>query len=121
LIETIEDAKGTLTIIMVGHPKLGNDLNRPAMEEIGARAKLFSLDSWGQQKQRYIEWVLEQCSKPKTPIHDIVAPDAINLLAKRLITSLQICHYLTLAIIKGATTGTKPVDVEIIEAVYHLM
>ena len=117
LIETIEDAKGTLTIIMVGHPKLGNDLNRPAMEEIGARAKLFSLDSWGQQKQRYIEWVLEQCSKPKNPIHDIVTQDAINLLAERLITPLQICHYLTLALIKGATTGTKPVDVEIIEAV----
>ncbi len=50
LIETIEDAKGILTIIMVGHPKLGNDLNKPTMEEIGARAKLFSLDSWGQQK-----------------------------------------------------------------------
>ncbi|MDD5463352.1 MAG: hypothetical protein PHG00_17325 [Methylococcales bacterium] len=70
LIETIEDAKGTLTIIMVGHPKLGNDLNRPAMEEISARAKSFSLDSWGQQKQRYIEWVLTQCSKPKTSVHD---------------------------------------------------
>lgn len=117
LIETIEDAKGTLTIIMIGHPKLGNDLNRPTMEEIGARAKLFSLDSWGQQKQRYIEWVLTQCSKPKTSVHDIVAPDAINLLAERLITPLQICHYLTLALIKGATTGTKPVDVDIIEAV----
>jgi type II secretory pathway predicted ATPase ExeA len=117
LIETIEDAKGTLTIIMVGHPKLGNDLNRPAMEEVGARAKLFSLDSWGQQKQRYIEWVLTQCSKPKAQIHEIVTPDAINLLAERLITPLQICHYLTLALIKGATTGTKPVDVEIIEAV----
>ncbi|MFZ2168931.1 MAG: hypothetical protein WAW61_04755 [Methylococcaceae bacterium] len=43
-----------------------------------------------------------------TPIHDIVAPDAINLLAERLITPLQICHYLTLALIKGSTTGTKP-------------
>lgn len=117
VIETIEDAKGTLTIIMVGHPKLGNDLNKPAMEEIGARAKLFSLDSWGQQKERYIEWVLTQCTKPKTAIHDIVTPDAINLLAERLITPLQICHYLTLALIKGATTGTKPVDAEIIEAV----
>jgi hypothetical protein len=42
-----------------------------------------------------------QCGKPKTPIHDIVAPDAINLLAKRLITPLQICHCLTLALIKG--------------------
>lgn len=115
LIETIEDAKGILTIIMVGHPKLGNDLNKPTMEEIGARAKLFSLDSWGQQKQKYIEWVLTHCSKPKTAIHDIVTPDAINLLAERLITPLQICHYLTLALIKGATTGTKPVDVEIVE------
>lgn len=55
LIETIENAKGTLTIITVDHPKLGNDLNRPAMKEIGARAKSFSLDSGGQQKQCYIE------------------------------------------------------------------
>lgn len=117
LIETIEDAKGILTIIMVGHPKLGNDLNKPTMEEIGARAKLFSLDSWGQQKQKYIEWVLTHCSKPKTAVHDIVTPDAINLLAERLITPLQICHYLTLALIKGATTGTKPVDVEIVETI----
>lgn len=117
LIETIEDAKGILTILMVGHPKLGNDLNKPTMEEIGARAKLFSLDSWGQQKQKYIEWVLTHCSKPKTAVHDIVTPDAINLLAERLITPLQICHYLTLALIKGATTGTKPVDVEIVETI----
>jgi type II secretory pathway predicted ATPase ExeA len=117
LIETVEDAKGILTIIMVGHPKLGNDLNRPAMEEIGARAKLVSPDSWGQQKQKYIEWVLTKCSKPKTQIYDILTPDAINLLAERLITPLQICHYLTRALIKGTTTGTKPVDVEIIEAV----
>ncbi|MCQ8105943.1 AAA family ATPase [Methylomonas sp. SURF-1] len=117
LIETVEDTKGTLTVIMVGHPKLGNDLNKPTMEEIGARAKLFSLDSWGQQKERYIEWVLTHCSKPKTAIHDIVTPDAINLLAERLITPLQICHYLTLAFIKGATTGTKPVDVEIVETI----
>ncbi|MDD5463353.1 MAG: hypothetical protein PHG00_17330 [Methylococcales bacterium] len=41
-------------------------------------------------------------------------------MAERLITPLQICHYLTLAtlaLIKGAITGIKPVDVEIIEAV----
>jgi hypothetical protein len=38
-------------------------------------------------------------------------------LAERLITPLQICKYLTLALIKGATTGTKPIDTEIIEAV----
>jgi type II secretory pathway predicted ATPase ExeA len=83
-----------LTIIMVGHQKLGNDLNRTTMEEIGARAKLFSLDSWGQQKQRYIEWVLIKYSKPKTQIHEIITPDDINILAERLVTPLQIWHSL---------------------------
>ena len=36
---------GTLSILVVGHPKLANDLRNPALEEIGARAKLFELQS----------------------------------------------------------------------------
>lgn len=117
MVETVEDAKGILTIIVVGHPKLGNELRRPAMEEVGARAKVFNLEGLGQEKQHYIEWVLDKCSKVKTNPHDIVARDAIELLAERLISPLQITHYLSLALAKGLTTGTKPVDCEIIEAV----
>lgn len=55
LIETVEDGKGILAIILVGHPKLSNELRKPAMEEVGARAKVFSLDGLGQQKQQYID------------------------------------------------------------------
>ncbi|MBF0227623.1 MAG: hypothetical protein HQK76_19420 [Desulfobacterales bacterium] len=44
LIETVEDSNATLAIIVMGHPKLGNDLRNPSMEEIGARAKVFNLN-----------------------------------------------------------------------------
>src|SRR5919109_1368564 len=37
LLEVIEDGDGKLSIVLAGHPKLGNDLRRPTMEEIGYR------------------------------------------------------------------------------------
>ncbi len=117
LVENVEDAKGILSIIVVGHPKLGNELCKPAMEEVGARAKVFNLDALGQQKPHYIEWVLEKCSKAKVKPHDILTQEAIELLAEQLITPLQITHYLFLALVKGHTTGTKPVDRDVIESV----
>lgn len=117
LVETVEDGNGILAIIVVGHPKLGNELRKPAMEEVGARAKVFNLDGLGQQKKQYIEWVLDKSSKAKITVHDILTKEAIDLLAERLITPLQITHYLSLALSKGLTTGTKPIDNEIIEFV----
>lgn len=117
LVETVDDAKGILTVVVVGHPKLGNDLRRPAMEEVGARAKIFSLDNMGPQKEHYIHWVLDKSSKGKVKPHDIVDKEAIALLAERLITPLQINHYLILALMKGHVTATKPVNKEIIEAI----
>ncbi|MDX2502971.1 MAG: AAA family ATPase [Gammaproteobacteria bacterium] len=117
LVETVEDARGILAIVVVGHPKLGNELLKPVMEEVGARAKVFKLGGLGNQKQQYIEWVLEKCSKAKVTPHDILTKEAIDLLADRLITPLQITHYLTQALFKGLTTGIKPIDSDIIEAV----
>ena len=117
LVETVEDTKGSLAIVVVGHPKLGNELRRPAMEEVGARAKVFSLEGLGQQKQQYIEWVLDKCSKTKIKPHDILTKEAIELLAERLITPLQMTHYLSLALVKGHTTATHPIDRDIIESV----
>ena len=49
--------------------------------------------------------------------NDIATKEAIDLLAERLITPLQITHYLSLALGKGYETGSKPIDVELIESV----
>jgi type II secretory pathway predicted ATPase ExeA len=117
LVETVEDVKGTLAVIVVGHPKLGHELRKPAMEEIGARIKFFNLDGLGQQKKDYIEWILGQCSYEKITPYDILTREAIELLAERLVTPLQITHYLSLALVKGFTIGTKPIDQDIIESI----
>ena len=87
------------------------------MEEVGARAKIFSLNGLGTQKKQYIEWLLNKCSRPKITPHDILSKDCIDVLADRLITPLQITHYLTQALIKGHITGKKPLDLETIESV----
>lgn len=54
LMELIYSSGGNLAIILAGHPKLSNDLKRPAMEEIGARSQLFHLNHWMENKTYYI-------------------------------------------------------------------
>jgi len=40
-MEVIADGGGMLSVVLVGHPKLRNDLRRPTMEEIGYRSAIF--------------------------------------------------------------------------------
>jgi type II secretory pathway predicted ATPase ExeA len=42
LIELVAEGGGQLSIVLVGHPKLKNDLRRPKMEEIGNRTTVFA-------------------------------------------------------------------------------
>jgi type II secretory pathway predicted ATPase ExeA len=95
LIELVQNAGGTLSVVLVGHPKLRNDLRRPALEEIGARTALFVLEGIKGQERAYIEWLLDQCTKDDSP--EILSDDAIDRLAATLTTPLQIEQYLTLA------------------------
>lgn len=117
LLETIEDGDGVLSIIVAGHPKLANELNKPSMEEIGARTKVFHLDGLGSYQRQYIEWVLDNCSKEKVKPTEIISEEAIELFADRLITPLQVNHYLTQALVQGVQVGEKPVNVTIAKAV----
>lgn len=43
LIELTYHDGGPLSVGLAGHPKFKNDLRRPALEEIGARATAFTL------------------------------------------------------------------------------
>jgi type II secretory pathway predicted ATPase ExeA len=115
LIELVQNAGGTLSVVLVGHPKLRNDLRRPSLEEIGARTALFTLEGIKGQEQAYIEWLLDQCTKDDSP--EILSDAAIGRLAAALTTPLQIEQYLTLAFEAGYQVGAKPVTVEIIESV----
>ncbi len=96
LMEVVEDGGGTLSVVLAGHPKLKNDLRRPTMEEIGYRSTVFSLDGIVGSQREYIEWLVSKCTTELTQISDILEAEAIDLLAMRLRTPLQIEQHLTL-------------------------
>ena len=117
LIEVVQDGGGMLSIVMAGHPKLKNDLRRPTMEEIGARTTVFDLTCIQDNKEDYIRWLIDTCTSKKTKRSELINDDAIDMLADKLSTPLQIVQYLTLAFEKGFHVGQTPITSEIIEAV----
>jgi type II secretory pathway predicted ATPase ExeA len=78
-----------LTIVLAGHPRLKHDLRRPSQEETGARTTVFDFEGIQGHQRRFITWLLEQCAPEADPA-DILAPEALELLAERLVTPLQI-------------------------------
>jgi len=117
LIEVVQDGDGILSIILAGHPKLKNDLRRPAMEEIGSRTTVFNLEGIQGQKTEYINWLLDKCLKKGVKRADVITDDALAQLAERLTTPLQIEQHLGLAFDEGYHIGQKPVETEIIDAI----
>ena len=117
MIELIYSVGPNFTVILAGHPKLANDLRRPTMEEIGARAQLFQLNHWVENKEQYGSWLFKQCCKKDIKIGEIITEEAMELLISSLVTPLQINHYLTQAMEQAYSSGTKPIISEIIQSV----
>jgi len=107
-IEKTRHRGSRLTVVLAGHPRLKNELRRPAREEIGARMTVLALEGIQGQQRRSILWLLEQCAASVAP-GDIVTAAALDLLAERLITPLQIQHYLTRVLEQASRLGEKPV------------
>jgi type II secretory pathway predicted ATPase ExeA len=114
-IEKTRHRGSRLTVVLAGHPRLKNELRRPAREEIGARTTVLELEGIQGQQRRYILWLLEQCAAAVDPM-DIVTAEALDLLAERLITPLQIQHYLTRVLEHAYRLGEKPVTPAIVHA-----
>lgn len=117
LIELVRYNGGTLSVVLAGHPKLKNDLRRPALEEIGARTSVFTLEGIRGHQQQYIKWLLSECIQDKLQPDDLLTEEAFAILAERLTTPLQIEHYLKLAFEEAYKVGQKPVTPAIIEIV----
>ena len=117
LMEVTEDGGGILSILLVGHPKLKNELNRAALEEVGTRTSKFSMDGMIADKRDYIHFLLEQCLENKREWGTVITAEAIDLLAERLATPLQVGHYLTLALEEAFLIGGDPVTPEVVQSV----
>src|SRR5208282_1754345 len=59
LTEVVVEGGGQLSVVLLGHPKLKNDLRRPQMEEIGDRTTVFEFGGLRDRRRDYIDWVLK--------------------------------------------------------------
>lgn len=67
--------------------------------------------------QEYIEWLLSKCLSKDSKWLEIITPEAVNLLATKLRTPLQIEQHLSLAFEEAYHTGEKPVTDALIESI----
>jgi hypothetical protein len=104
-----------LSIVLIGHPKLKNDLRRPKMEEIGDRTTVFEFGGLRDRQRDYIDWVLKTWLDVAPD--DVVTDEAATILAAKLKTPLQIGQHLVRAFEAGFEIGAKPIDATVVEAI----
>jgi type II secretory pathway predicted ATPase ExeA len=116
-MEMAAGADVILSVLLIGHPKLRNDLRRPQMEEIGYRITTFEFEGVSGSRWEFIGWLVKACAQDGVKLPDIIDPDAIDLLADRLRPALQIEMHLTLAFEHAFRLGEKRVSAEVVEQV----
>jgi type II secretory pathway predicted ATPase ExeA len=111
LLELVTEGGGQLSIVLLGHPKLRNDLRRPKLEEIGDRTTMFEFGGLRNRQRDYIDWVLKASLNEGVAPDDVLTDEAATLLAAKLKTPLQIGRHLVRAFEAGFEIGAKPIDV----------
>jgi type II secretory pathway predicted ATPase ExeA len=109
LMEMIDAGRGTLSVVLVGHPRLQNDLRRATMEEIGHRTTRLTLEGLGDDTAAYLDWLLKTCLANGTKPDDVIEPDARAFLAEKLNTPLQIAEHLNRALTDAFRMGAERV------------
>lgn len=117
LVELVVEGGGQLSVVLVGHPKLKNDLRRPKMEEIGDRTTVFEFGGLRDRQRDYIDWALKASLDPGVELDDVITDAAATKLAARLKTPLQIGRHLVRAFEAGFEAGVKPIDESIVETI----
>jgi hypothetical protein len=87
------------------------------MEEINYRTSFFELDGAIHSRREYILWLLNECSAVDVEPTQILEEAAMDLLAERLITPLQINQHLTIALESGRRADERPVSASIVQSV----
>lgn len=117
LVELVVDGGGQLSVVLIGHPKLKNDLRRPKMEEIGDRTTIFEFGGLRDRQRDYIDWALKSSLEQGVEPDEVITDDAATMVAAKLKTPLQIGRHLVRAFEAGFEANLKPIDVSIVESV----
>ncbi|MGC8203999.1 ExeA family protein [Aliiroseovarius sp. PTFE2010] len=115
LIEMVDEGGGTLSVVLVGHPRLHNNLRRPVMEEIGHRTAKIEFGGLGDEGGAFIDWLLKSCLADGVKQNDVITADARAFLAETMATPLQIIEHLNRAFMDVFRLGADIVTREIVE------
>lgn len=115
LMEIIEASNGVLSIVLVGHPRLKNDLKRATMEEIGHRTIKFEFNSIGDERVEFLNWLLSQCLMESVKPDSVMTEDSRFFLTEKLSTPLQFAEHLNRAFADAFRLGEACVSREIVE------
>lgn len=115
LREVISAGGGMLSVVLVGHPRLQNDLRRATMEEVGHRTTKFEFNSIGDERREFVSWLLSQCVSDGTKPNEIFEDAAQDYLAERLSTPLQFAEHLNRAFTDAYRMGADRVTRDIVE------
>ena len=115
LMELVTAGGGKLSVVLVGHPRLQNDLRRATMEEIGDRTSKFDFVALGDQRREFVRWLLETCLEDGVDPDSVIAPQAQDFLVERLSTPLQFAEHLNRAFTDAFHLGAETVTREIVE------
>lgn len=114
LREVVSAGGGTLSVVLVGHPRLRNDLRRATMEEIGHRTVKFEFSSIGDNRRVFIAWLLGQCLEDGVEPSSVFEDAAQEYLAERLSTPLQFAEHLNRAFADAYRMGADQVTLDIV-------
>jgi hypothetical protein len=87
------------------------------MEEIGFRTSIYSIDGAIDSRRQFIEWLLSECVREGVTPQEILESAAIDLLAEKLVTPLQIEQHLMLAFEAGYNINEKPVSASVVSTI----
>ncbi len=100
-----------------GHTLIGLKRLMEVVEEIGYRTEIFTLDGIVGSQREYIQWLLAACTEPQDDAPPILTEEAIDLLATKLRTPLQVQQHVTLVLEAGYLTGERPITAELVDSV----
>ncbi|WP_456386562.1 AAA family ATPase [Profundibacter sp.] len=115
LMEVITAGGGILSVILVGHPRLYNDLRRATMEEIGHRTIKFEFTSIGDERLEFLQWQLKQCLAKGVKPNTVIDVNAQEYLADKLSTPLQFAEHLNRAFTDAYRMGAACVTRDIVK------
>ena len=117
LMEIAAGSGVVLSVLLIGHPKLRNDLRRPQMEEIGYRSTTFEFEGIASHRRDFVTWLLKECANDGVKPAELMDADAIELISERLRTALQIEMHMTFAFEHAFRIGEERVTADVVEQV----